>query len=244
MKETQLKDELVLEANNYVARDVVKNSLSGVESITVLAEKEIEKDIRKDIKFFIDGLPNTYIIEESKQRIVIQNLGYKKVPTHKLIKRLLYLVCDMFENLRESDIDDLERNFKQLRKFYFILVTHIRTYLRTGIYVSEDKDFTPVEAMDFRMFCQKIEQIGVILLNLRVNSQVEDFFILIEEYFNQVLEAFLKKDYDLAYKIWFKRDKLVKQAKELMNTLEYTDVDKLKDMMAIAHACKDMSALI
>ena len=66
----------------------------------------------------------------------------------------------------------------------------------------------------------------------------------IESYFIDTMDAFLKKDYDLAYDLWFKRDKIVEQAKVLMNNLDYNDVDKLKDMVMIAHACKDMAALI
>ena len=37
---------------------------------------------------------------------------------------------------------------------------------------------------------------------------------------------------------------MVEIANELMDKLEYSDVDKLKDMVMIAHACKDMVALI
>ena len=58
------------------------------------------------------------------------------------------------------------------------------------------------------------------------------------------MNAFLKKNFDLAYDLWFKRDEIVDNAKKLMNKLEYNDVDKLKDMVMIAHACKDMAALI
>jgi hypothetical protein len=176
--------------------------------------------------------------------MTIQNFGYKKVPTKKIIRRLLFLASNMFDDVKNNRLGELERNFHQLRKFYFILVTHIRTYLRTGIYVSEDRNFTPLEAMDYRMFCQKIEQIGVILKDLRINEQVSDFFLQIESYYNKTVDAFLKKDSDLAYDLWFERDEIVDQAKDIMNDLEYQDVDKLKDMVMIAHACKDMTALI
>ena len=30
----------------------------------------------------------------------------------------------------------------------------------------------------------------------------------------------------------------------IINELEYRDVDKIKDLVVIAHACKDMAALI
>jgi len=175
---------------------------------------------------------------------VIQNFGYKKIPTKKLIQRLLYLIDDMFDNLKEDSIKDLEYNFTQLRKFYFILVTHIRTYLRTGVYVSEDTDFTPLEAMDYRMFCEKIEEIGTILRDLRLSENVIDFFDVIHQYFNDVMNAYLKKNLALAQEVWLRKDKLVEKAKPLLNKLDYDDKHKIKDIIRIAQNCKDMAALI
>jgi len=78
----------------------------------------------------------------------------------------------MFVDVKENARDDLQYNFEQLRTFYFILVTHIRTYLKTNIYVTEDNDFTPLEAMDYRMFCEKIEEVGKILRVLHLGENV------------------------------------------------------------------------
>ena len=200
--------------------------------------------MRNEIRWLVDGLPNTEIIEDQRQRLVIQNFGYKKIPTKKLIQRLLYLVADMLENLIEDRVDDLKYNFDQLRKFYFILVTHIRTYLRTGIYVSEDTDFTPLEAMDYRMFCEKIEEIGKILRDIRVNENVKEFFLEINQYFNDVMNAYLKKDFVLAHKAWLRKDILVEEANSLLSKLDYENKDKVKDMIRIAEKCKDMAAFI
>ncbi|MFX1355482.1 MAG: hypothetical protein ACFFGP_16130, partial [Promethearchaeota archaeon] len=125
-----------------------------------------------------------------------------------------------------------------------ILVTHIRTYLKTGVYVSEDQDFTPLEAMDFRIFCEKIEEIGKILRDLKLSENVMDFFLEIQNYFNEVLDAYLHKKLELAHKAWLKKNNLVKKANTLMNTLDYDDKDKIKDMIRIAESCKDMAALI
>ena len=243
-KEDDFKDELVLNSSPYIAREIVKNCLSGQTNLVVLSDKEIDKNLKNEIRWFVNGLPNTEIIEEQKQRIVIQNFGYKKIPTKKLIQRLLYLIDDMFDNLKEDSIKDLKYNFTQLRKFYFILVTHIRTYLRTGVYVSEDTDFTPLEAMDYRMFCEKIEEIGKILRDLRLSENVIDFFDEIHQHFNDVMNAYMKKKIALAHEGWLRKDKLVEKAKTLLNKLDYDDKDKIKDMIRIAQNCKDMAALI
>jgi len=240
----EIKDELILHLSPYVAREIVKNCLSGQTNLVIMADKEIDNDLRNEIRWFVNGLPNTEIIEDRPQRIVIQNFGYKKIPTKKLIQRLLYLIADMFDSLEKDAIEELTYSFNQLRKFYFILVTHIRAYLRTGIYVTEDSDFTPLEAMDYRMFCEKIENIGTILRDLRLNEKVQDFFNDVHLYFNEIMNAYLKRDLELAHNAWKKKLEFVGKAKTLMSKLDYEDRDKIKDMIRIAQNCKDMSALI
>ncbi|MFX0106365.1 MAG: hypothetical protein ACFE75_12875, partial [Candidatus Hodarchaeota archaeon] len=238
-EEIDLKEELTLDSSPYIAREIVKHCLSGQTKIVVISDKEIDKDIRTEIRWLVSGLPNTEIVEDQRQRMLIQNFGYKKIPTKKLIQRLLYLVADMFENLLEGQVDDLRYNFEQLRKFYFILVTHIRTYLRTGIYVSEDTDFTPLEAMDYRMFCEKIEEIGKILRDLLVSENTKEFLLELNEYFNDVMNAYLKKDLIKAHKAWLKKDKLVEKAIPLIYGLDDQDKLIMKDMVRIAENCKD-----
>ncbi len=242
--ESRKQDNVVLESNSFVVWALLKASFDGQTKIAILSDKEISKSLRNDIRYYVDGLPSTEITEENKQRIVIQNFGYKKIPTKKLIQRLLYLVANMFEDLIDDSLEDLNYNFEQLKKFYFILVIHIRTYLRTGIFISDDSDFTPLEAMDYRMFCEKIEEIGKILKDLQLNEEVVDFYNKIQQYFNEVMEAFLKKDDKLAYYTWLKKDILLEEAKISMIDLTYENKDKIKDMLNIAHSIKDMAALI
>ena len=202
--------------------------------------------MREEIKWFVKGLPNTEIIEDDRQRIVITNFGYKKIPTKKLIQRQLYIIVNMFEYIKEGTPKKLKEEFRELRRFYFILVTHIRTYLRTGIYVSEDNDFTPLEAMDYRIFCEKIEEIGKILRDFRLNNnqEVKKFFLDIESYYDKTLNAYLKKDLILLRDVWYQKDELITQAELLMDDLNHEDKEKIKDLLRIADHCKDMGALI
>lgn len=239
-----LKDELVLSATPYVVRAIIKSSLSGQMNMVVISDKEIEKNLKYEIRRFVNGLPNTEITEERAQRIVIQNFGYKKIPTKKLIQRLLYLIENMFVDVKENARTDLLYNFEQLRKFYFILVTHIRTYLKTGIYVTEDNDFTPLEAMDYRMFCEKIEETGKILRVLHLSENVQDFYEKIFQYFKEVMEAYMKDSQELAHYAWLKKDKIEKEAIALIAKLDYEDKDRIKDMIYMAHLIKDMAAVI
>ncbi|MFW9951096.1 MAG: hypothetical protein ACFFKA_13340 [Candidatus Thorarchaeota archaeon] len=240
----EVMNEVILESNPYVVREIVKSVLSGQTKIIVKSEKEINKSLRNQIRYWVSGLPNTEITEESKQRIVIQNFGYKKIPTKKLIHRLLYIIEDMFEAHNQGTLQDLDYNFQQLKKFYFILVMHIRSYLRTGIYVTEDKDFTPLEAMDYRMFCEKIEEIGKILNELRLHTTLLSFFEEIHQFYREVMYTYLKKDSKLAYYVWLKKDKLREKAKEIINDLSYENKEKVSIMIRIVDLCKDMAALV
>ncbi len=239
----EVQDDLILESSPYVVKDVVMNILSGQTKIIIVSDKVINKSLRNQIRYWVEGLPNTEITEEMNQRIVIQNFGYKMIPTHKLIQRLLYLITDMFDDVKNEAYDDLNYNFDQLRKFYFILVMHIRAYLRTGIYVTEDSDFTPLEAMDYRIFCGKVEEIGKILKRLRLTPIVMPFFNEIHHYFKEVMDAYLKRDSKVSYYLWLKKYQILDKANYLLDILEYKDHDKIRDMIGIAERCKDMAGL-
>ena len=96
-------DEMVLQSSPYVAREIVKRCLSGQTNLVILSEKPIKEDLRDEIRWFVNALPNTEITEEQPQRIVVQNFGYKKIPTRKLIQRLLYLILDMFQKINVKE---------------------------------------------------------------------------------------------------------------------------------------------
>jgi len=239
-----IKEEFVLEADQYVIWELLKKSLAGLTNIVISSDKEINKGLRRDIRRYVNRLPNTEIIEETKHKMIVQNFGYKEIPTKKLIKRLLDLVANMFEDLRTGSLDELRYNFEDLRKFYFILVIHIRTYLRTGIYISSNSDFTPLEAMDYRMLCEKNQEIGEILDKFLLSEGILDFYNETEQYFNEIRQAFLKKDDKLAYYSWLKKDGLFKKAKAMMEILEHDDRDSINILLRIVQNCKDMAALI
>ena len=239
------ENEIVLSSSRYVARDIVKHCLSGIDRIIIASNEDFDEEIWNDLPWFVTHLPNAEIIEKSNRRVVIHNFGYKTIPTKKVIQRLLYLTCEMFENLRTNSKEELLENFESIRRFYFILITHIRTYLRTGVYISEDKTFTPLQAMDYRMFCEKIERIALILRNFDYKKdELNGFFQKVEFYFTDVMDAFLRKNHEKACKAWFNRDQLVQEADKIKKNLECDAKDKLRDLLRIVEYCKDMADLI
>ena len=239
-----IKKELILESNPYVVKELVNNILSGETYIVIRSDKIINKSLRKQIGYWVNGLPNTEITEESDQRIVVQNFGFKTIPTEKLIKRLLFLIADMFDDINQGSYENINSKFDELRKFYFILVMHIRTYLRTGVNITEDSTFSPLKAMDYRIFCGKVEEIGKILKRLRLSTSVTPFFEEIHQYYNEVMDAYLHNDSKLSYYVWLKKYKLIEKASDLITTLDINEHDKIKSMIGIAERCKDMAGLI
>ncbi|MFX1238778.1 MAG: hypothetical protein ACFE8P_13810, partial [Promethearchaeota archaeon] len=102
-------------------------------------------------------------------------------------------------------------------------------------------DITPLEILDYRTICYSIEKIGVILLHFQLSEGVEGFFRKVESYFGEIIDAFLNNDSEKSFSLWFERDKLIKEAEQLMKNLEYDDVDRLKDLVMIAHNCRDIT---
>jgi hypothetical protein len=98
--------------------------------------------------------------------------------------------------------------------------------------------------MDYRMFSEKIVELAEVLNDLRLNKKVLNYYKDIQQYFNEVMDAFLQKDDKLAFLVWVKKDMLFNKAHILIKNLDSDDKEKVKDIMRIAHKIKSMSALI
>jgi len=80
--------------------------------------------------------------------------------------------------------------------------------------------------------------------DLYLNENILDFYNEIQQYFNDVTEAFLKKNDKLAFYVWISKEKYFKKANELMQGLNHKDQEQIKHIMRIAQNIKDMAALI
>ena len=94
------------------------------------------------------------------------------------------------------------------------------------------------------MLCEKNQEIGEILDKFLLSEGITDFYNETEQYFNEIRQAFLKKDDKLAYYSWLKKDGLFKKAKAMMEILEHDDRDSINILLRIVQNCKDMAALI
>lgn len=245
MKILEKKEEgITIEAYREVAREVVEKVLSGIEKITIISDKKFSEDIRKEIRFFIDGLPQAEIIEESPQRIVVYNIGFKNIPNRKILHRLLSITSDLFENVKKNDKPELEQNFKDLKKFYIILIGNIRTFHNTGFLEYSDEELTQKKASDYRIFSYQLKIIGYILRDFEIDDSLLEFFTKIETYFNAIFDAFLKKNERLAYELWFQNQPLEREGRRLMESVSSELKYNIKLLLMIVKICRSMTALL
>ena len=240
----QISDEIIIEAYREVAREVVEKVLSGIEKIIILSDKKIDEEIRKEIRFFIDGLPQAEILEDEPQRIVVYNIGFKNIPNRKILHRLLSIVCDIFENIKKKNSLDLELNFKDLKKFYIILNGNIRTYHNSGFLEYGDEELTQKKASDYRIFSYQLKIIGYILRDFEIDDNLLEFFTKIETYFNAIFDTFLKKNERLAHELWFQNQPLEREGSKLMDGVSSELKYKVKLLLMIVKICRSMTALL
>jgi antitoxin component of MazEF toxin-antitoxin module len=238
------EEEITIEAYREVSREVVEKVLSGSEKITILSDKKISEEIRDEIQDFIDALPQAEILEDEPQRIVVHNIGFKNIKNREFLHRLLSIVSDLFENIKNYDKAKIERNFKKLKKFYIILIGDLRTFHNTGFLEYSEEELTQKKASDYRIFSYQLKLIGYILRDFELDESLLGFFDKIEAYFNAIFDAFLKQNKRLAHQLWFQNRDLEQEGRELMERISIEHKYKIKLLLMIIKICRSMTALL
>jgi len=89
-----------------------------------------------------------------------------------------------------------------------------------------------------------INKVNNSIKELRLIDDILVFYKEIQQYFNEVIDAFLQKDDKLNFRVWMKEDVLFNTANKLIGNLDYENKEKVKKIMKIAQKIKDMSAFI
>ena len=236
--------KITIEAYREVAREIVEKILSGAEKITIISDKKITDEIRKEIRFFVDGMPQAEIFEDEPQRIAVYKIASKTIPNRKVLHRLLNLVSNLFQNIKEQKSLELGQNIKDLKKFYIMLNGNIRTFHNSGFLEYNDEQLTQKKASDYRIFSYQLKIIGYILRDFEIDESILDFFINIESYFNKIFDAFLKQDEKLAHKLWFQNQSLEQEGKKLMESMSSNHKYKIIFLLMIVKICRSMTALL
>jgi hypothetical protein len=240
----EIPEEITIEVYREVAREVVEKILSGAAEIHILSDKEIPSKIRAEIQIFVDRLPQAKIIEETKQRITIQNFGFENVPGRKMLHRLISLVSELFKNVRMGNDTEINRNFRDLKEFYIILNGYIRKFHSTGFLGIDDDMFTQKKASDYRIFSYQLKIVAYILKDFEYDEKIQDFYMKVEGYFSNIFDAFRKKDEKLAHQLWFEHRPLENEGENIILNSPRDLKYKIKFLLMILKIFRSMTALI
>jgi phosphate uptake regulator len=208
---TEIEENVFLPPEKYVARQIVRKCLTGAETITVVSQEPIPEEIRNDIYRFMKRLPSAEIIDETETSIKIQNFRYSSIPTVQAIKRMYQLCNQMFTNLIKNNYTNIEDYVEEIDRFFIVVIIHIRRFLSHDIFsISPNgQEFTPIEALDFRMLVENIQRISKLIHVILDLQKDAPFDPVISSYggkvnvmFEGAMKSFFESDSDLACQIW------------------------------------------
>ena len=189
-------------------------------------------------------MPQAKIIEETKQRITIQNFSFENVPGRKMLHRLISLVSELFKNVKMGNDTEIDRNFRDLKEFYVILNGYIRKFHNTGFLGMDDDMFTQKKASDYRIFSYQLKIIGYILKDFEYDEAIQEFYRKVEEYFSKIFDAFRKKDEKLAHRLWFEHRPLEIEGENIIKNNSGDLKYRIKFLLIILKIFRSMTALI
>ena len=156
-------------------------------------------------------LPSAEIIDETDTSIKIQNFRYTSIPTVQAIKRMFQLCHQMFNNILENNYTNIEDYVKEIDRFFIVVIIHIRRFLSHDIFsISPNgQEFTPIEALDFRMLVENIQRISKlihVILDLQKDAPfdpvISSYGGKVNAMFQGAMKSFFESDSDLACQIW------------------------------------------
>ena len=207
--------------DDYVIRRLIRAYFAGNDVISVRLLKPVSKEQMKMFSAFVRKLMNVEIVEETSDRIVLQNFGYKTLDIKQSFKRMYFLVHAMFDDVVNGNFSALGERDELVDKFYLLVVMQVRTYLSKGYYISPDS-ISLIRALDYRMVSEKMERIGDILKNIEDVRHV-DIYRQVFEYFNKAVLCFIADDFEKSCRLdpvyHGLRDKV---ELELRDVLEYS----------------------
>ena len=226
--------QTVVHYDEFIYRNMIIAYLRGSDVIIIHKTKPFTQKERSDILDYTNRLLNLEIMEESSQRIAIQNLK-SDLPIKKMIARMYYLTKNMLDDLIEHyNNNDIKKSIYerdlQVGKYYMATIMQQRAVLTSKW--NEDLSFN--EVMNLRLLAQKIELIGDTIKKLIGHVTKKDIPNL----------KFLAKRYEEAYIAHSKKD--VEKAQQFWKT-EESDKKKVSSneiLVQLYDNIKDISDLV
>ena len=228
LKEKHVVKRALIDYDSALLRRFFREYLAGNEFITIRNVKSADKKALLD--FIQNNLMNVEIVEETKDKIVVQNFKLENITINSCFKRMYFIVKGMYDDLLAGDKSDIKDKDKSVAKFYYMLVRLVRQSMEQSRFLME-QELEPIEIVDYRLAAEKIERIGDLLKDLsdlKYAKDVENYGKDVKKYVDEAVLAFLSKDFDKAVQLW--------KSKSAMNKKYFALKKKKKDK-------QDMEAL-
>lgn len=234
------KTTSIINFSKYFYRELIREYLYATDRVVIQKKESFSKKERSQVLTAVNRLMNSEVIEETKNKIIIQNFKTTDIPLKTLIKRMYFLTKTMLEDLIEAQSKDknvlesiIERD-KMVGRFYLNIIMHIRAMLTGRMFTGE---FRLIDLLDLRLLIERIEIIGDEIKEIAREK-------LNKKKFNQTDLKFLHQRYEVAFKSYIEQD--VKKASEFWST-EEDDKKKINKNMHLSRlydAIKDITDLV
>jgi len=245
-KQEKIK-ESIIDFDEHFKRRFFREYFNGNEKITVIINKKISGNQRKEIYDFLKRFITIQIIEESNTKIILKSFKIEELSIEECIKRLYFISLGMIEELISSnDRTMLQEMRDNMTRFYYLLVMQIRRFLDEGKFTKENQ-IPLVRAMDFRMVAEKIQRVGEIVDNLKTikNKKSLDFLKKVHEHYSKSVLSFINNNYKKAPLLWEQGKKLKKEYDNLLSKKQNSQtLQQLKDIHIILRFTNEITGLI
>ncbi len=213
----------------FVAREVIKESsipadehferrffreyFAGNTRITIVLAKGVEK---RRVYLFLEKFMNVQIIEDKGNKVVVACFKVEDLSIEECLRRMYFLSLGMWDDKTRGKNADVSQARLAMNRFYFMLVLQVRRYIGEGKFVEENK-IPLLRAMDMRMIAEKIERIGAILRDVKINLNGQES---VRDYYKACFDAFIGSNYNKALGLYQLGEQLLSQFKSKNGDLE------------------------
>jgi len=201
----------LIDYDSALLRRFFKEYLAGNDFITIRLNRDFkDSDKRALLDFIHKNLMNVEVIEETKDKIVVQNFKLENITIDSCFKRMYFIVKGMYDDLLANEKADIKEKDKSVAKFYYMLVRLVRQSMEQSRFLME-QELEPIEIIDYRLAAEKVERVGDLLKDLselKYAKDIENYGTDAKKYLDDAVMAFLGKDFEKAVQLWKEKESM------------------------------------
>lgn len=232
-REISEKLEISIQISKETNEESCLNSLLaayivGVDFIVLESSEKMSLDLRARIAQLLKPLLGFEIIEESRRKIVIQEVSIT-LKLDDMMRQLLakvevhlHDINDLMENLNIHDAKIVRDKDDEIDKFRYSIERQVHQILRQP-HLAREMKITPIECLHFSQCTKYLERIadhGVGIANLIIDERKPSAVLLqiykqVSELYDQVKSNFYPEDVEANYDIIGAHYKIINELDEL-----------------------------